>query len=246
MLRNAGLTCSGIVGSHEPESPCGVKKKITITQDTIDIIRQEYVDARDDVPGFTLSTPVRARFSNSPLYVPNADIHNPYTINEHISLDDPSSIASAVAAQYASDIRALSIGRYNAQIAATNDPAEKARLQALIAQVEQTAYIPTMTSAWRSPRQNRSADGAPCSNHLKGGAVDMIPSTNLPLNVVSAQNEQWCALRRACVESGYDECNLETSQSALQGAGEVWNHDHVCRPLKTFSTVHSGTKQACI
>jgi large repetitive protein len=221
---------------------CGEKKTVVVKQDVSDIIRQEYTDFRADVAGFNLSVPDRSRLGTSVLYTPNAGLTNPYLVGHGISLDDPSQIARSVATAYNQDLQNTSITRYNQQLAATTDPAQQAQIQALIQQVSQTVYSPTMTSAWRSPRHNVSVGGVTCSNHVKGGAVDLLPSPTTPPNIVRAQNEHWCALRRACGAAGYNECLLELPRAT--GAG--WNGDHACTAqTPAYNAVHAGMEAPC-
>lgn len=222
-------------------SMCGEKKTVVVKQDVPDIIRQEYTDFRADVAGFTLSVPARSRLANSTLYTPNSGLTNPYLVNHGISLDDPSQIARSVASAYTDDLRRTSIERYQRQLAATTDPAQQAQIRALMDQVMATTYSPTMTSAWRSPRHNKSVNGVTCSNHLKGGAVDLQPSATTPANIDRTANEHWCALRRACGAAGYNECLLELPRST--GAG--WNNDHACAINTVYNAVHSGTEAPC-
>lgn len=230
-------------------SLCGKRKTILVKQDVADIIRQEYADFRSDVPNFTLSVPVRSRLQVSTIYTPNSGLNNPYLISDQISLDDPSAIARAVAAAYSQELKRISIRRYTEQLVLTTDPLERARIISLIQQVGTASYQPTMTSAWRSPRHNRSVNGVVCSNHLKGGAVDLKPSTELPANLNLDQNgmhdsrgrEQWCALRTACSNAGYTECLLEFPPST--GAG--WNNDHACTSGTIYNAVHSGVRAPC-
>lgn len=220
---------------------CGTEKVVVIKNDIKDIIRQEYEDARVDVPNFNLSTPVRSRLVASTLYTPNATLSNPYLINHGISLDDPSGIARAVANAFQTDLRQVSVNRYQQQLAQTANPAQQQQIRDRIQQVMATPYQPTMTSAWRSPRHNRSVGGVACSNHVKGGAVDMVPPGTIPPNITVASNEHWCALRRACATAGYNECLLELPRAT----GDGWNGDHACTANTTYNAVHSGQEAPC-
>ena len=69
----------------------------------------------------------------------------------------------------------------------------------------------------------------------------MQPSENVPPNVVSQRNEQWCALRLACEDTGNTECNLELRYNSAP----QWNFDHPCVTNARYGTVHSGIMQVC-
>jgi len=230
---------------------CGISKTINVEQDITDIIRQEYQDFRTDVAGFTLSVPDRARFSNTVLYQPNRGLNNPYLVNHGISLDDPSGIAAAVANTYRTSILQLSVDRYQAAFQAAQAAGNAALAAQIRTQWDQVllqhgagGYVPTMTSAWRSPRHNEQVGGVACSNHLKGGAADMVPGAvppNINTTQATGRRENWCELRAACGTEGYTECLLEIPPGT---AG--WNSDHACTgPFARFHAVHSGMRSAC-
>ncbi|SHG67329.1 Ig-like domain-containing protein [Massilia sp. CF038] len=219
---------------------CGVSQTVRLQQDQKDIIRQEYVDFKQeevmhtkDSPtrAFSVNAPARDKFNEKGTYSPAEGLNNPYSI----SLGKPFELASRIAGFYQTLVKAKSTAAYTKDMVNAT-PQKRAELELKIQQVAAGTFMPILNSVWRSPRHNYIVGGAAGSNHLMGAAADMKPGT-LPANLKPVDG--WCALREGAGSTGASEVLLETNKVG----GGVDHTDHSCTGNYSFNHVHTGDPQ---
>lgn len=232
------------VAATVPVREAAVTDWLTIRQDNIDVLRQEYIDFK--APTRPLATPARELVKP---VVPNLDLPStvggslttgPY--DKYIDGIDKARAATFGIPDTVPELATLAQENYRTSM--VNDEAVTDK---------SGSFTLHATSGYRNPAWNKLKNGVPRSIHIRGGAIDItwkrtdtglpFPGDTSPPTFSPAQ--KWLYLRQALVDAG--SCNAPADLLCVRGTGPfktMCEHYASCVPCDCDETPGSAYSPA--